>query len=63
MMSLDYTQGDIPRALWNLVLEAAADFPQTHFAFLALLTEAKNNESEHFGHENNNNNQPRTLGA
>ncbi|KAF7585808.1 hypothetical protein BBP40_010062 [Aspergillus hancockii] len=45
LTSLDYTN-DTPWALWNLVYEAAADFPSSHSSLLALLTEVEKADSQ-----------------
>ncbi|KAJ5473174.1 Protein of unknown function DUF3632 [Penicillium sp. IBT 31633x] len=45
LISLDYTNGDTPWALWNLVYEAAADFDSSHSSLLALLGEFQKADS------------------
>lgn len=43
---LDFKNDDTPWALWELIYEAAADFPSSHSLLLALLVEAEKLDSQ-----------------
>ncbi|OQE09010.1 hypothetical protein PENFLA_c118G10982 [Penicillium flavigenum] len=43
---LDFKNDDTPWALWELIYEAAADFPSSHSSLLALLVEAEKLNSQ-----------------
>ncbi|CAI7661481.1 unnamed protein product [Penicillium viridicatum] len=43
---LDFKNDDTPWALWELIYEAAADFPSSHSSLLALLVEAEKLDSQ-----------------